>query len=302
MRESNLPTETDLCTACRGQGQIGIPGTPCWCCKGSGIDPIKVPPSSKEENPGLWFALSRNFAVTDEWIRGFNACHEENERLRTLGSPVETPAALTACPYCKRPADSDGGIFHLGGCAGLEKVELSRLQYDSLVSRGAAEKTPARNFMPCDPRCSTYPGNCMCANMERRGNKTVSAEDVRSLRLQWGLSCSHDDCPSCAALDRALMRLTGDLPEKTNEHHPLCQYRCSIEGKWDAPGVCNCAALKARACTCGTSLEGSNEHDAGCPLCECTCDVTPAVLARGGTHWSNCPMYPRGPVSEDDGR
>lgn len=40
----------------------------------------------------------------------------------------------------------------------------------------------------------------------------VSADDVRSLRLQWGVSCSHDDCPSCAALDRALMRLTGDLP------------------------------------------------------------------------------------------
>lgn len=44
----------------------------------------------------------------------------------------------------------------------------------------------------------------------------VSADDVRSLRLQWAMSCDHDmSCPSCDALDTALRRLTGDSPEKT---------------------------------------------------------------------------------------
>lgn len=41
------------------------------------------------------------------------------------------------CPYCKKPADSDGSIFHAGGCRGLDDIKMTRLQYDSLVARTA---------------------------------------------------------------------------------------------------------------------------------------------------------------------
>jgi hypothetical protein len=37
------------------------------------------------------------------------------------------------CRYCKRPADLDGSINHVGGCLGLERVWLNQLQYDRLV-------------------------------------------------------------------------------------------------------------------------------------------------------------------------
>lgn len=52
-------------------------------------------------------------------------------------SPPETRAALTECPYCKRPADSDGSIWHAGGCAGLEKVDINRLEYERLVPQSS---------------------------------------------------------------------------------------------------------------------------------------------------------------------
>lgn len=57
----------------------------------------------------------------------------------------ETSVALTKCPYCERPADSEGGINHRGGCIGLEKIDLNRLQYNALVSRAFAAETTERH-------------------------------------------------------------------------------------------------------------------------------------------------------------
>lgn len=42
-------------------------------------------------------------------------------------------AVLTKCPYCERPADRDGGINHVPGCRGLERVCINQLEYDRLV-------------------------------------------------------------------------------------------------------------------------------------------------------------------------
>jgi hypothetical protein len=39
---------------------------------------------------------------------------------------------LSECPYCKRPADERGNIFHVGGCTALQAMDMNRLQYDVL--------------------------------------------------------------------------------------------------------------------------------------------------------------------------
>lgn len=62
-------------------------------------------------------------------------------------------ADKSACPYCERPADGDGSIFHANGCAGLESVELNRLQYDALVSRAADKPGEQAAESPADPDC-----------------------------------------------------------------------------------------------------------------------------------------------------
>lgn len=38
----------------------------------------------------------------------------------------------TECPYCQRPADDAGSIFHVGGCTALQEIPMNRLQYDLL--------------------------------------------------------------------------------------------------------------------------------------------------------------------------
>lgn len=92
-------------------------------------------------------------------------CHAEIERAQCwLAQPDETSVALTKCPYCERPADSEGGINHQGGCIGLEKIDLNRLQYNALVSRAFAPETPAK---PLCSKCgghqtSTDAGNKQC--------------------------------------------------------------------------------------------------------------------------------------------
>lgn len=72
------------------------------------------------------------------WNPVYKIVLDERDRLRaelaTRAAP-ETPERLTSCPYCDRPADSEGGINHVGGCIGLETVRLNRLQYDALVSK-----------------------------------------------------------------------------------------------------------------------------------------------------------------------
>lgn len=66
-------------------------------------------------------------------------CEEEDLALVSLQPAWPVPGAK-ACPYCKRPADREGGICHLGGCAGFEDVSMTRLQYDALNQRIAELK------------------------------------------------------------------------------------------------------------------------------------------------------------------
>ncbi len=40
---------------------------------------------------------------------------------------------LSECPYCNRPACEDGSILHATPCAGLETVDLNRLQFDNFM-------------------------------------------------------------------------------------------------------------------------------------------------------------------------
>lgn len=40
---------------------------------------------------------------------------------------------FSRCPYCERPADSDGCINHIGGCFGLESADLNQLQHRGLT-------------------------------------------------------------------------------------------------------------------------------------------------------------------------
>jgi len=56
---------------------------------------------------------------------------------------------MNACPYCKRPEQADGSIVHAYPCAGLDRVDINRLQYDALVAAArAAGETPCR--MPAE--------------------------------------------------------------------------------------------------------------------------------------------------------
>lgn len=50
----------------------------------------------------------------------------------TKEAPAVEPAAEQECRYCKRPVDSQGGIFHEGDCAGLQERRISRLRLDWL--------------------------------------------------------------------------------------------------------------------------------------------------------------------------
>lgn len=57
---------------------------------------------------------------------------------------LQPSATLPECPYCKRPADSEGGIFHATGCEGLEDAGITMLQlYTMMQSRPAQPPEPA---------------------------------------------------------------------------------------------------------------------------------------------------------------
>lgn len=59
-----------------------------------------------------------------------------------------TDANLSAekCLYCSRPKNADGSINHLSKCAGLEDVDLNRLQHDALVAQIAALQSQVRKL------------------------------------------------------------------------------------------------------------------------------------------------------------
>lgn len=87
-------------------------------------------------------------------------------KLRALVSR-ETPAVMSECPYCKRPADRQGGILHEAGCAGLETVEINRLQFDALLSRTAQKSTAPLTYycVPCMREVpSEHKQNCPAEN------------------------------------------------------------------------------------------------------------------------------------------
>lgn len=114
------------------------------------------PVSSKTESRDMLIAALQELAgkLTDSSIYEAGISHASlyatvvREAIAALSATDETPAPLAVeCPYCKRPADEEGGIWHVSGCAGLEKVEMNRLQYDALVARGGL-KTSERPSEP----------------------------------------------------------------------------------------------------------------------------------------------------------
>lgn len=54
----------------------------------------------------------------------------------------ETSATLKECPWCHHSADSEGCIYHESNCAGLETVELNRLQHYMLTRASEKATTP----------------------------------------------------------------------------------------------------------------------------------------------------------------
>jgi hypothetical protein len=73
-------------------------------------------------------AMTKTGEDRASWIEDLRYWRLIRER---LAKKVSAP--LTKCPYCKAPADSGGGIWHVAGCAGLEKVDINRLEYERLV-------------------------------------------------------------------------------------------------------------------------------------------------------------------------
>lgn len=54
------------------------------------------------------------------------------------------PSSSKSCPYCLHPVRVDGSILHAGGCAGLDTVNVTRLQYDALTKANAHETREQR--------------------------------------------------------------------------------------------------------------------------------------------------------------
>lgn len=105
----------------------------------------------------------------------------------------------------------------------------------------------------------------------------VSAEDVRSLRLQWAMSCSpdHDDCPSCQAFDRALMRLAGnslDSAQKTET--PQCTCRFSSDDRsasWTFDVNCKIHGYQILKNSIRKTEACPVHSQPGHPFADCTC-------------------------------
>jgi hypothetical protein len=124
---------------------------------------------------------------------------------------------------------------------------------------------------------------------------SVRAEDVRSLRLQWGLSCSHDDCPSCAALDRALMRLTGDLktPEAIRRMaEGTNAMRDPVLGKAIAETPYIDGASHRAIATAYDTMSGSAEKAEVCQVCKQPMAAHVGTPAPGAIIW--CPENGKG--------
>lgn len=77
-------------------------------------------------------------------------------QLRTLQQRHSATALIKECPYCKRPADPEGSIYHVGGCAGLETVTMNRLQYDALI-KAPGNETFERQPDSVPPELCTNP-------------------------------------------------------------------------------------------------------------------------------------------------
>lgn len=60
-----------------------------------------------------------------------------------MSTPEHLPSkeCLQVCPYCRQPAREDGCIFHSADCAGMEKVNMTRLQLYILRSGVAQSET-----------------------------------------------------------------------------------------------------------------------------------------------------------------
>lgn len=80
--------------------------------------------------------LQTRVKFLQEWK---DACEQTIQRERAGHEPA---TALSRCPFCDRPADSEGGILHSAECDGLKDAGLTKLQHHVLVSR-AAQPQPA---------------------------------------------------------------------------------------------------------------------------------------------------------------
>lgn len=91
-------------------------------------------------------------AKDEQWEPGGSLGNDE----RFVKVSPEASEARSECPYCQRPVDSQGGIYHVSDCAGLKEVVLNQLQYDAL-SRGNTINEPcgheeAKLALPADPQ------------------------------------------------------------------------------------------------------------------------------------------------------
>lgn len=87
------------------------------------------------------------------------------------------------CPYCKRPTDDEGAIYHEGNCPGLADISMCRMEHKYLIDllRDARDAVTATAEAECV--CSGHHPRCKyCApyrSLIDRITETASEFDVQ---------------------------------------------------------------------------------------------------------------------------
>ena len=165
---------------------------------------------------------------------------------------------LKECPWCKRPSDSEGGINHVGGCAGLENAGLNRLQIYMLLKHSLPETKAERCLGNLLAIIHGDGGHYQAKHGDEKATEDAIAKYYATrfdALCPHGMPLAENICGPCSQghPNRPAEKSEGDCPEceyyrstglgsckkcgRDLVHCPKCKTTLAFEG--DVCGLCN---------------------------------------------------------------